>query len=193
MLVQNNHKNTKDIISHVHKEDHEHYYVRNSDGVIQGLLKNKFKRLSKQQSRKIKIQRLLDLKENYHISNNKRTNYTIKNIDVKWSGSYPNLCSGTWTILIDDMKLPIPEFYENQDMGTPGEYETWEFDDNWSEEFSSYFDHGEENKLSWIRYSLECLEEAYSLNFNIDEKLINKIESLISDKDWRSGSCGGCI
>ena len=45
----------------------------------------------------------------------------------------------------------------------------------------------------WIIYSLGSLEEAYYLKFIINDKLIDRIINEISELDWRSGSCGGCI
>ena len=56
-------------------------------------------------------------------------------IDVDWTGSYPNLCSGKWIIKIDEKQISIPSALINSSMGTFKSYETWYFDEDWSEIF----------------------------------------------------------
>lgn len=46
------------------------------------------------------------------------------NIQVKWSGNWPALCHGTWSIKVDDVNIPIPENKISSDMGTYGTYQT---------------------------------------------------------------------
>lgn len=195
MIVKNNDKdkfNTRFLT--VYKEDEYHFFVRNKENVIQGFYKKHFDILTKKEERRYKIKRLLKEGNDPEIIINK-IDFEIKQITVEWSGKYPNHCSGEWNIMIEQFELPIPESYINSNMGTPGEYQSFSFDENCSEEWSSYYDSGDnDNRLYfWIKYSLECLEDAYALNFNIDKKLINRIISKISDEDWRGGSCGGCI
>jgi len=183
---------------HVYHIDKMHYYVRNKNGVIQGLDKTAFEIVPKNIERELKLNKILndsyDIDETY---TNDKFDYDIKKIIVKWSGSYPNLCSGEWVIMIDHMELPIPELLISSNMGTSGDYQSWHFDDNYSEIFETYHVNESSNDRqqlnSWIKYSLKSLEEAYKINLNINEKLINEIIDKISEQDFRSGSCGGCI
>lgn len=118
---------------------------------------------------------------------------------VEWSGGYPNLCSGEWTIFYNDIKLTIPvqdeDSYYNrrtEDMGTAGEYSRWYFDENYSEE-TEYYQDGLECG-DWIVDNKDWLDEMF------DEHKIPKgfftyhqLFKAIQEQDWRSGSCGGCI
>jgi hypothetical protein len=113
-------------ILNVFKEDKEHFYVRNKNGVIHGILKGHFKEISKQEERTLKIDRILELESSVSMMEScERMDYKINKITVSWSGEYPNLCSGTWEILIDQMELPIPDMFSASSMGTSGEYSSW--------------------------------------------------------------------
>ena len=46
---------------------------------------------------------------------------------AEWSGSFPNLCSGTWTLYKDDIPLDTSIPFQNEEAGTFGEYATWSF------------------------------------------------------------------
>lgn len=50
------------------------------------------------------------------------------NIFVDWSGKYPNLCGGEWTITIDGLPVNIPELLKHDRMNTFGTYSEWSFD-----------------------------------------------------------------
>jgi len=187
----------KDVVYSVFREDEEHYYVRNNDGMIEGFNKNSFTKISKVQEREFKLNRIL--KENKSKKESKELfDFDIDNvkITVEWTGSYPNLCSGEWIIRIDQMHLPIPENWVGSDMGTRGEYSRWYFNDGGEETEYYYNDDNSEWKKedNWLNYSLKCLAEFYNLKFvgNM-KKFKQRIYDEISDKDWRSGSCGGCI
>jgi hypothetical protein len=112
-------------------------------------------------------------------------------IETEWTGSYPNLCSGSWLITIDGENLPIPDDKINNDMNTYGIYSSWHFED-WSEVFEDYGDGLEcsawidENK-TWIKQSL------ISIGINPEEFDYAALYAAIQEKDWRSNSCGGCI
>ena len=126
-----------------------------------------------------------------------------KQIEVKWTGSYPNLCSGVWEITIDGMSINDNSKMQNtydsmlkRNMGTEGSYESWHFE-NWSEVFESYddglyFD-------DWVKST-----QAVELRLMIDDNLIQKqtkmsdsdmknLFSELQNNDWRASSCGGCI
>ena len=53
-----------------------------------------------------------------------------------WSGEYPSLCCGFWSLYRNDEMLDIDIPFNGDkprrstDAGTWGEYETWHFDDD---------------------------------------------------------------
>ena len=102
---------------------------------------------------------------------------------AKWSGSYPNLCRGEWTLIIGgvDYSHMIPEDLRTGHMNTAGIYQEWHFED-WREVFEDYEDGLEyEDWLAenpWVRDL-----PASSLD----------IYMAFQAEDWRHNSCGGCI
>jgi len=114
------------------------------------------------------------------------------NITAKWTGRYPSLCCGHWEIIVDGEYLPIPEDKAQETMNTYGTYESWHFDEHWSEVFEDYqegmyesewFD---ENK-SWIDVGLAQIKKHFGyMDYCALYEAIRK-------EDFRRGSCGGCI
>lgn len=51
-------------------------------------------------------------------------------VEAKWSGKWPCLCHGKWTLIVDgiDVSDKIPEELRDSPMGTYGFYDTWYFD-----------------------------------------------------------------
>lgn len=112
----------------------------------------------------------------------------MKNIEVKWTGSYPCLCHGEWIIIIDgvDFSDCIPDTKKQEPMDTYGEYEEWDFTDDRDDVWDSY----EEG----LQYEDWILKNHYWVDkivtSNEDQKQLFKA---IQAEDWRHGSCGGCI
>lgn len=108
-------------------------------------------------------------------------------ITAKWTGAYPNLCSGTWKLYKDgeDISDMIPEELRNSKMNTFGNYNRWHFED-WDEVWDSY-DDGLDGP-DWIKENDEWLSKITS---DYQEKM--EIFYAIQAEDWRHGSCGGCI
>jgi len=183
----------------VHNEDEGHYYVCTNQGLIQGFSKESFEPLSVVEEREFKLNRILNIKKDDVEDEDERFPYDWNNasVTVDWSGKYPCLCSGRWTIYINEMELVLPEGMYGSSMNTAGQYSSWHFDDNYCEEFDHYYDGLEydewikENK--WLQYSIECLAKFYSLEYCYSETLLRKIYDEINGEDFRSGSCGGCI
>lgn len=102
---------------------------------------------------------------------------------VKWSGEYPCLCMGEWTLIINGVNYShmIPEELRTSHMNTAGTYQEWHFID-WIEVFEDYEDGLEyEDWLaenSWVRDLPASSFDIY-LAFQAE--------------DWRPNSCGGCI
>ena len=84
-------------------------------------------------------------------------------VEAKWSGSYPCLCSGEWTLFIDgkDLSDKIPKDLINEPMYTNGVYSSWRFGSDWEEEWDNYED-GLECE-DWIKENKEWLDEILSL------------------------------
>lgn len=103
---------------------------------------------------------------------------------AKWSGEYPCLCSGEWTLIIGgvDYSHMIPEDRRTGHMNTAGTYQEWWFDDDMCEQFGDYEDGLEyEEWLAenpWVR-DLPAPSFDIYLAFQFE--------------DWRHNSCGGCI
>jgi len=112
----------------------------------------------------------------------------MKNIKVKWTGSYPCLCFGDWVIEVDgvDFSDCIPDDKKQQPMGTYRKYEEWHFTDDWDEVWDCYYD--------GLRYEDWILKNHYWVDKIVtsgedQEQLFEAIRA----EDWRHGSCGGCI
>lgn len=109
-------------------------------------------------------------------------------IEASWSGSYPCLCSGKWTLMVngEDVSNKIPEELRKSSMNTYGTYQNWYFDNNWSEVFEDYVDGLKCD--DWIVENKEWLN-----NISTDISMQREIFAAINEQDFRSGSCGGCI
>lgn len=109
-------------------------------------------------------------------------------VKANWSGSYPCLCHGKWSLEVNgvDVSMYIPDKLKGSPMRTYGLYEMWYFDDNFCEQWRSY-----ENGLQcneWIA------ENKYWLDIITDDKDVQvEIFNAINAEDWRHDSCGGCI
>ena len=109
-------------------------------------------------------------------------------IEASWSGSFPNLCSGEWTLIVNgkDVSDHIPGRLRYSEMNTFSSYSSWHFDCNYSECWEDYEDGLHE--AEWIEENQDWLA-----SITVDRDLQREIFDAISDADWRHGSCGGCI
>lgn len=108
-------------------------------------------------------------------------------VKARWSGHYPNLCRGEWSLEVNgvDVSDYIPDELFCSPMNTYGTYQSWHFE-NWMEVFESYED------------GLGCSEwiekNKYWLDIITDDASVQaEIFYAINAKDWRHGECGGCI
>lgn len=108
-------------------------------------------------------------------------------VEAKWSGSYPCLCFGKWTLIVngEDVSDKIPEELRDSSMNTYGTYQSWHFE-NWMEVFEDYIS-GLDCE-DWIEENKEWLN-----NITTDLEVQKEIYYAINSQDFRSGSCGGCI
>lgn len=109
-------------------------------------------------------------------------------VEAKWSGSYPNLCSGEWTLIVDgkDVSDKIPNNLRNSEMNTYGSYQSWHFDENYSEVFENYHDGLECDE--WIKANKDWID-TISTDYGVQVDIFHAINA----SDWRHGSCIGCI
>ena len=106
---------------------------------------------------------------------------------ANWSGTYPNLCSGKWTLIVDD--VDYSELISHKDeMNTYGTYENWYFggESGWEEIWESY-----EDGLTFLDWQYE--NKDWLNKITTDKSVQRQIYDAISMCDWRHGSCGGCI
>lgn len=108
-------------------------------------------------------------------------------VKAKWSGSYPALCHGEWSLSLngEDVSGFIPEELKTSPMGTVGVYEKWHFE-NWSAIFESYEDGLDCDE--WINENQYWLDR-----ITTDAKTQKEIFYAIEEEDFRCGSCGGCV
>lgn len=103
---------------------------------------------------------------------------------AEWSGCWPNLCSGYWTLYKNDKKVNVKIPFEEDCADTFGEYMSWHFED-WEEVFEPYGDglHCD----AWIVKNENWLKTI------ADENEFEDIYAAFQAEDFRPGSCGGCI
>ena len=101
-----------------------------------------------------------------------------------WTGEYPCFCHGEWKLMIDgeDMSHMIPDECRHSPMGTEGTYQSWYFDDDYSEQFEDYID----------GYNFECWVDHNPWVLDLPADALS-IYLEFQANDWRHGQCGGCI
>jgi hypothetical protein len=91
----------------------------------------------------------------------------MSNIDIKYNGKYPNLCSGKLIVIIDDKTYKFPDYC----LRSGGSVR---FDENWSETV---------RQGKW-----EIREWPENFPEHLKEDVLYEINSQISH-----GCCGGCV
>ena len=112
----------------------------------------------------------------------------MTNINVSYSGSYPILCSGEWTITVGSVKLTYEE-----SMGTFGSYGSWSFGEDYIEEWEY-----EEEGLhadDWIEIGRgkEIIHDLKVQGIELTNEERLELYEKVQSRDWRHNSCGGCI
>jgi hypothetical protein len=91
----------------------------------------------------------------------------MSKIEVRYNGSYPNLCSGDLVVIIDKEEWKFPSYC----LSSGGSVS---FDNDWSEEISN----GEWSISDWPKDFPDDLKQ-------------ETVEAINDSIDW--GCCGGCI
>lgn len=115
---------------------------------------------------------------------------------ANYTGTYPNLCVGEWTLKVNgkDVSDKIPEELRSF-RGASIHYECL----NGMNTYGTYRDCGQcEEDTTYYEDGLECNEwieeNAYWLDtITTDYNIQVEIYQAINEHDWRKGSCGGCI
>ncbi|OUC52456.1 hypothetical protein B7939_00595 [Eggerthia catenaformis] len=112
---------------------------------------------------------------------------SMNKFKAEWSGCYPSLCFGKWTLYKNEKDIShlIPDKLREKTMYTFGKYQSWHFED-WIEVFEDYY-HGMKCD-EWIdknRYWLDAI-----CDYETDYKRVFKA---FQKSDFRTNSCGGCI
>lgn len=101
-----------------------------------------------------------------------------------WSGCYPCLCEGFWTLLRNGKPIKTDIPFQEGPAGTLGAYWSWHFED-WEEVFEEYEDGLDCD--TWCRAHAEWLASI------APEDEWPQIFAAFRTEDFRPGSCGGCI
>lgn len=107
-----------------------------------------------------------------------------------WSGKYPCLCYGYWTLYYDGkpVQTDIPfntDKYHGMPADTYGTFTAYVMDDDKIEDVKQYT-----NGLTCYRW---CEQYDYWLKTVAPESEWPKIYKAFRKNDWRYASCGGCI
>jgi hypothetical protein len=107
--------------------------------------------------------------------------------EVTWSGKFPTLCKGKWTIIKNgvDVSNFIPEALLCMPMGAYGHYSKWYFV-TWHDIWGDYWDGLPQDE--WIQENFFWIKK-----FCDNRQEMEELFQAIQEKDWRFGSCGGCI
>lgn len=109
-------------------------------------------------------------------------------VEAKWSGSYPCLCFGKWTLIVNNIDVSnlIPKELRESSMNTYGTYSSWYFTGSWEVQ-TEYYEDGLYCE-DWIKENKNWLDK-----ISTDNSIQEQIYEAINKQDFRSGSCGGCI
>jgi len=108
-----------------------------------------------------------------------------------WSGKWPNLCSGKWSLTCNDIELEIPEDKIHNPMGTHGFYR--KLNSTTSEEIS-YFDYEDGMYFDeWARWNGSWVKQMFEkVGIKMNGDLYANVFLEFQKHDWRRNSCGGC-
>ena len=105
---------------------------------------------------------------------------------AEWSGKYPCLCSGKWTLYRDGEIVNVEIPFQETNANTFGIYNKWYFDEDYNDIWFSYED-GYKFE-DWKNFYQDFLSKLTQ-----DEQEWEKIYLAFASNDWRLSSCGGCI
>lgn len=105
-----------------------------------------------------------------------------------WSGFWPCLCHGEWTLYHNGEKIDVEIPFQGYPADTYGLYSQWSFggESGWDEEWEFYEDGLDEE--AWIEENIEYLKQVTD-----DDSQYEHIYNAFQVNDFRTDSCGGCI
>lgn len=109
----------------------------------------------------------------------------MSNWEAKWSGSYPSLCCGEWTLYMDGRVVDTEIPFQRNCADTYGVYDEWFFGEDYDEQWYSYSD--------GLKCEMWCDTYKDWLSTIAEESEWSNIYDAFNVEDWRIGSCGGCI
>lgn len=105
---------------------------------------------------------------------------------AKWSATGNNLCLGQWEIHYLGRPVVLDAERRDKDMGTYGIFSYIYPDD---EEFAEGLAEDD-----WILENAEWLADLFAAHdIPIDEAHMRWFYQAVNPRDWRCGSCGGCL
>lgn len=107
---------------------------------------------------------------------------------AKWSGVYPHLCHGEWSLTVNgvDVSDKIPADLRKKPMNTCKAYSRWYFAEDWDVRWVNHM--AGVPCGAWIEANKHWLD-----TITTDAGVQAEIFHAINAEDWRHGSCGGCI
>lgn len=127
--------------------------------------------------------KILDLESLEHFINDSNEN---NGWYASWSGSYPCLCFGEWTLYHNGEKIDVEIPFQNEPANTYNKYAQWHFGEDYIENEKYYEDGLDEEE--WIKENIEYLKQVTD-----DNKQYEYIYDAFQENDWRYGSCMGCV
>ena len=115
-----------------------------------------------------------------------------KRFKANYSGGYPNLCGGKWSLTYKRLPVILPSEQVQGDKGTYGTYTRWYFDNNWVECTEDY----EDGMLrdEWVAKNKHWVDKMFiQHNIELSCKNYSDLYAAFQENDWRHDSCGGCI
>lgn len=109
----------------------------------------------------------------------------MSNWKAEWSGSYPNLCRGKWTLYMDGDVVDTEIPFQGNEANTHGIYDEWYFGEDYDEQWDSYSD--------GLECEAWCKEYKDWLSTIAAESEWSDIYDAFNAEDWRLGSCAGCV
>lgn len=106
---------------------------------------------------------------------------------AEWSGKFPNLCSGIWTLFLNDEIVDVDIPFQGQPANTNGIFYCWHFADGWEEVWDDY-----EDGMPFADWATEYEDYLQEVAGN-DYDAWRAIYEAFQAADWRPSSCGGCI
>jgi len=109
-------------------------------------------------------------------------------LSITYDGSYPNLCSGTLAITLDNTTTVFRKYQFSEGFETSGSFDRWEFGNSYEVTWETYNDGL--SYRDWLHSTTyKTILSTIPTIAEHSEELYTSLQAI----DFRHGSCGGCI